>query len=213
MPLKDETVITAEILLDLKCINFSPKKQFKLTSGKKSPIYCDCRRLISFPKEMKTITNLAVKKIKSLNNLKKISNIAGGESAGIPFATLIASKLNLPMTYIRKEKKKFGKNSQIEGVIKPKENVILVEDLMTDGGSKLKFLDAIEKLGANVSGIFVIFNYGIIKDYYLFKKKKIDVISLTNWNHVLNVAYRKKILKNDEVKIVESFLEKMKVKS
>ena len=70
MPLKDETVITAEILLDLKCINFSPKKQFKLTSGKKSPIYCDCRRLISFPKEMKTITNLAVKKIKSLNNLK-----------------------------------------------------------------------------------------------------------------------------------------------
>ena len=101
MPLKDETVITAEILLDLKCINFSPKKQFKLTSGKKSPIYCDCRRLISFPKEMKTITNLAVKKIKSLNNLKKISNIAGGESAGIPFATLIASKLNLPMTTLK----------------------------------------------------------------------------------------------------------------
>ena len=144
MPLKDETVITAEILLDLKCINFSPKKQFKLTSGKKSPIYCDCRRLISFPKEMKTITNLAVKKIKSLNNLKKISNIAGGESAGIPFATLIASKLNLPMTYIRKEKKKFGKNSQIEGVIRPKENVILVEDLMTDGGSKLTFFQALE---------------------------------------------------------------------
>ena len=75
MPLKDETVITAEILLDLKCINFSPKKQFKLTSGKKSPIYCDCRRLISFPKEMKTITNLAVKKIKSLNNLKKFPTL------------------------------------------------------------------------------------------------------------------------------------------
>ena len=109
MPLKDEKVITAEILLNLKCINFSPKKQFKLTSGKKSPIYCDCRRLISFPKEMKTITNLAVKKIKSLNNLKKISNIAGGESAGIPFATLIASKLKLPMTYIRKEKKNLVK--------------------------------------------------------------------------------------------------------
>ena len=117
------------------------------------------------------------------------------------------------MTYIRKEKKKFGKNSQIEGLLNQKDNVLLAEDLMTDGGSKLKFLDAIEKLGANVSGIFVIFNYGIIKDYYLFKKKKIDVISLTNWSHVLNVASRKKILKNDEVKIVESFLEKMKVKS
>ena len=194
MPLKDETVITAEILLDLKCINFSPKKQFKLTSGKKSPIYCDCRRLISFPKEMKTITNLAVKKIKSLNNLKKISNIAGGESAGIPFATLIASKLNLPMTYIRKEKKKFGKNSQIEGVIKPKENVILVEDLMTDGGSKLRFFQALENAKCDTKALFVIFNYGIIEKNFKFKKKKISLISLTNWSAVLKVARKKKSL-------------------
>ena len=94
-----------------------------------------------------------------------------------------------------------------------KDNVLLAEDLMTDGGSKLAFLDAIDKLGANISGIFVIFNYGIIKDYYLFKKKKIDVIFLTNWSHVLRVASRKRILKYEEVKIVESFLKKMKVKS
>ena len=84
---------------------------------------------------------------------------------------------------------------------------------MTDGGSKLKFLDAIEKIGANISGIFVIFNYGIIKDYYLFKKKKIDVIFLTNWSNVLSVASRKNILKDEEIKIVESFLENMKIKS
>ena len=203
----------AEILIDLKCINFSPKKQFKLTSGKKSPVYCDCRRIISFPEEREKLIDLGISKLKEKPKFKKISNIAGGESAGIPFAAFIAQKLNLPMTYIRKEKKKFGKNSQIEGLLNQKDNVLLAEDLMTDGGSKLKFLDAIEKLGANVSGIFVIFNYGIIKDYYLFKKKKIDVISLTNWSHVLNVAYRKKILKNDEIKIIKSFLEKMKVKS
>ena len=203
----------AEILIDLKCINFSPKKQFKLTSGKKSPVYCDCRRIISFPEEREKLIDFGISKLKEKPKFNKISNIAGGESAGIPFAALIAQKLNLPMTYIRKEKKKFGKNSQIEGLLNQKDNVLLAEDLMTDGGSKLKFLDAIEKLGANVIGIFVIFNYGIIKDYYLLKKKKIDVISLTNWSHVLNVASRKKILKNDEVKIVESFLEKMKVKS
>ena len=203
----------AEILIDLKCINFSPKKQFKLTSGKKSPVYCDCRRIISFPEEREKLIDFGISKLKEKPKCKKISNIAGGESAGIPFAAFIAQKLNLPMTYIRKEKKKFGKNSQIEGLLNQKDNVLLAEDLMTDGGSKLIFLDAIEKLGANVRGIFVIFNYGIIKDYYLFKKKKIDVISLTNWSHVLNVASRKKILKNNEVKIVESFLEKMKVKS
>ena len=213
MPLKDETVITAEILLDLKCINFSPKKQFKLTSGKKSPIYCDCRRLISFPKEMKTITNLAVKKIKSLNNLKKISNIAGGESAGIPFATLIASKLNLPMTYIRKEKKKFGKNSQIEGVIKPKENVILVEDLMTDGGSKLRFFQALENARCDTKVLFVIFNYGIIEKNFKFKKKKISLISLTNWNAVLKVARKKKIINEKDIMIINDFLKSIGVKN
>ena len=213
MPLKDETVITAEILLDLKCINFSPKKQFKLTSGKKSPIYCDCRRLISFPKEMKIITNLAVKKIKSLNNLKKISNIAGGESAGIPFATLIASKLNLPMTYIRKEKKKFGKNSQIEGVIRPKENVILVEDLMTDGGSKLRFFQALENAKCDIKALFVIFNYGIIEKNFKFKKKKISLISLTNWSAVLKVARKKNIINEKDILIIYDFLRSIGVKN
>ena len=213
MPLKDETVITAEILLDLKCINFSPKKQFKLTSGKKSPIYCDCRRLISFPKEMKIITNLAVKKIKSLNNLKKISNIAGGESAGIPFATLIASKLKLPMTYIRKEKKKFGKNSQIEGVVKPKENVILVEDLMTDGGSKLRFFQALENAKCNTKALFVIFNYGIIEKSFNFKKKKITLISLTNWHTVLKVARKKNIINEKDIMIINYFLRSIGVKN
>jgi len=213
MPLKDETVITAEILLNLKCINFSPKKQFKLTSGKKSPIYCDCRRLISFPKEMKTITNLAVKKIKSLNNFKKISNIAGGESAGIPFATLIASKLNLPMTYIRKEKKKFGKNSQIEGVIRPKENVILVEDLMTDGGSKLRFFQALENAKCDTKALFVIFNYGIIEKNFIFKKKKISLISLTNWSAVLKVARKKNIINEKDIMIINDFLRSIGVKN
>ena len=213
MPLKDETVITAEILLDLKCINFSPEKQFKLTSGKKSPIYCDCRRLISFPKEMKTITNLAVKKIKSLKNFKDISNIAGGESAGIPFAALIASKLNLPMTYIRKEKKKFGKNSQIEGVIKPKENVILVEDLMTDGGSKLRFFQALENVKCDTKALFVIFNYGIIEKNFEFKNKQINLISLTNWHSVLKVARKKNIIDEKDITIINNFLVSIGVKN
>ena len=99
----------AEILIDLKCINFSPKKQFKLTSGKKSPVYCDCRRIISFPEEREKLIDFGISKLKEKPKFKKISNIAGGESAGIPFAAFIAQKLNLPMTYIRKEKKNLVK--------------------------------------------------------------------------------------------------------
>ena len=94
--------IAAEILIDLKCINFSPKKQFKLTSGKKSPVYCDCRRIISFPKEREKLIQLATTKLKQNSNFNKISNIAGGDSAGFPFASFLASNLDLPITYIRK---------------------------------------------------------------------------------------------------------------
>ena len=157
----------AEILIKLNCINFSPKKQFKLTSGKESPVYCDCRKLISFPNERNKLINFGLKKIKQTKEFKFINNVAGGESAGIPFATMISNKLNLPMTYIRKEKKKFGKNSQIEGLIKKDDNVLLVEDLMTDGGSKVKFIDAIENAGAKIKIIFVIFNYGINEHFFL----------------------------------------------
>ena len=205
--------IAAEILLDLKCINFSPKKQFKLTSGKKSPIYCDCRRIISFPKEREKLIKLGIVKLKEQPNFNKISNIAGGESAGIPFASFVAGSLKLPMTYIRKEKKKFGKNSQIEGIMEKKDSVLLVEDLMTDGGSKITFLEAINKLGAKINGIFVIFNYGIVRDQFTFKKKQINVTFLTNWKFVLKAALKKKILSFEEVKIIENFLLKSGVKN
>ena len=84
---------------------------------------------------------------------------------------------------------------------------------MTDGGSKLRFLDAIDRLGANTVGIFVIFNYGIIKDHYFFKKKKIELTFLTEWSSVLEVASRKKILTNEEVKIVKLFLNQMRIKN
>ncbi len=210
---KNVSIIAAEILLELKCINFSPKKQFKLTSGKKSPVYCDCRRIISFPKERKKLIELGISKLKKKSYFKKISNVAGGESAGIPFAAFISNNLNLPMTYIRKEKKKFGKHSQIEGLMNKKDNVILVEDLMTDGGSKLGFLDAINSLGAQISGIFVIFNYGILNDFYEYRRKKIDVTFLTNWKYVLDVALKKKILNPKEVTIIKDFLIKINVKN
>jgi orotate phosphoribosyltransferase len=210
---KRTSKLAAEILIDLQCINFSPKKQFKLTSGKKSPVYCDCRRIISFPNQRKKLMQLGIKVIKDKLDLSSINNIAGGESAGIPFASFVANQLNLPMTYIRKEKKKFGKNSQIEGIIKNKDKVLLVEDLMTDGGSKLKFIDALNLVKAETSGIFVIFNYGIVEKFLIHKKKKINIFYLTNWKFVLEAAFRKKILNTKEIRVVEDFLMTIGVKN
>ena len=204
---------SAEILLNLGCVNFSPKKQFKLTSGKFSPVYCDCRRLISFPKERKKLINYAVQKIKNSKNFKKINNIAGGESAGIPFATLIAEKLKYPMVYIRKEQKKFGRTSQIEGLIKKNDRVLLVEDLMTDGGSKVRFLEAVEKVNAETKLIFVIFNYGIKNKSFDFKRKKIDLICLTNWATLLKVGIIKKLINKSDLEIIQEFLFSIGVKS
>ena len=204
---------SAKILIDTKCVDFSLKKKFKLTSGKKSPIYCDCRRLISFPKEREQIINFAIKKIESECTLKKINNIAGGESAGIPFASLISQKTNLPLSYIRKEKKKFGKNSQIEGIIKPKENILLVEDLMTDGGSKINFINAILKTKANITAIFVIFNYGINLDYFLIKRRKMKIIYLATWREIIEEFLKRKSLTEKDRKVILEFLYSIGVKN
>ena len=197
---------SAEILLKLECVNLSTSKPFKLTSGKLSPVYCDCRRLISFPKERKILIDYAINKIKYSKNIPQITNVAGGESAGIPYATMIAERLNLPMTYIRKEKKKFGKNSQIEGILNKNDNVLLVEDLMTDGGSKLVFLKAIDSIRAQTKQIFVIFNYGIIDKFFNFKQSDIELISLTSWEFILEVGLKMKKIKKNEIKIIKNFL-------
>lgn len=204
---------SAEILLYKKCVEFNLKKKFKLTSGKTSPVYCDCRKLISFPKERNILIKLALNKIKSLKNFDKINNIAGGESAGIPYASLISQKLNLPLSYVRKEKKKFGKTSQIEGIINSKDNVLLVEDLMTDGGSKIKFIDAINNIDAKVIAIFVIFNYGINQEFLEFKGKKIKIISLATWKDILDLMIKKKLRAKKEINELIKFLKSINVKN
>ena len=143
---------TASILLKKKCIEFSFKKKFQLTSGRKSIVYCDCRKIISYTNERDKLINFALKKIKLDKTLNSLTNIAGGESAGIPYASLLAQKLKLPLSYIRKERKKFGKKSQIEGNIKYNDKVLLVEDLITDGSSKYNFIEAVEESwGSNQS--------------------------------------------------------------
>ena len=204
---------TASILLKKKCIEFSFKKKFQLTSGRKSIVYCDCRKIISYTNERDKLISYALKKIKLDKTLNTLTNVAGGESAGIPYASLLAQKLKLPLSYIRKEKKKFGKKSQIEGDIKYNDKVLLVEDLITDGSSKYNFIEAIEKVGGRIKAIFVIFNYGINKGFLEYKGKKIKIISLAKWEDVLNILKLKNKFPQKEIRLIVNFLNSMGIKN
>ena len=196
---------SAKILLDIKAINFRPKKPFKLTSGKLSPLYVDCRKIISHLKERRSIIDMGCKLLKKKLNLKKIDCIAGGETAGIPYASWISEKLNKPMVYIRKKPKGFGKLSQIEGEIRNKSRVLLIEDLSTDGKSKINFCNAIKKAGGKIKDIFVIFNYDIYPNT-IFKRNNLKLHFLTNWEFVIKNIKKRKSLKNKEILEIEKFL-------
>ena len=195
--------ITAKILIDIKAINFNFDNPYTLTSGKKSPVYVDCRKIISFTKERNQIISF-IESYFIENNIE-FDLLAGGETAGIPYAAFLAERLNKPMIYIRKKPKKLGKRSQIEGDFKKNSRVILIEDLSTDGESKINFCKAITKAGGKIKDIFVIFDYGVYSDK-VFKRNRLNLYYLTNWKSVIKYIKTKKILKKSEIIAIESFL-------
>ena len=153
--------MTAKMLIEVRAVHFRAEEPFKLTSGLASPVYIDCRKLISFPRIRSTLMDFAVATILRDIGFERLDAIAGGETAGIPFTAWIAERLALPMQYVRKKPKGFGRDAQIEGDLTEGQRVLLVEDLSTDGGSKIRFCEALRQAGAIVSDAFVIFNYGI----------------------------------------------------
>ena len=178
----------ANLLLSIGCVNIDFKKQFTLTSGKKSPVYVDCRKLISFPKERELIINEMSKQIKS--KYKDNSTIiAGGETAGIPYSSFLCQKMKYPMIYIRKSPKGFGKGKLIEGEFKKNNQSILVEDMATDGGSKLHFIRALRQNELKVKDIYVVFYYGIYpKAKKNISKMKVNLNYLTSWRDILTIS-------------------------
>ena len=178
----------ANLLLRIGCVNINFKNQFTLTSGKKSPVYVDCRKLISFPKERELIINEMSKQIKS--KYKDNSTIiAGGETAGIPYSSFLCQKMKYPMIYIRKSPKGFGKGKLIEGEYKKNTQSILVEDMATDGGSKLHFIRALRQNELKVKDIYVVFYYGIYpKAKKNISKMKVNLNYLTSWRDILTIS-------------------------
>jgi orotate phosphoribosyltransferase len=164
-PPKDEIArLTARALLEIKAVHFNAETPFTLASGLPSPTYIDCRKLISHPRIRSTLMDFLAVTIMREAGFEAFDNIAGGETAGIPFAALVAERLALPMTYVRKKPKGYGRNARIEGAMTEGQRVLLVEDLTTDGGSKLSFVDAIRETGAACGHTAVIFYYGIFPD-------------------------------------------------
>ena len=153
--------LTARMLLEIKAVHFNADEPFVLASGKPSPTYIDCRNLISFPRIRGTLMDFLTVTVMRNAGFEAFDNVAGGETAGIPFGAWVAERMALPMTYVRKKPKGYGRNARIEGAMSEGQRVLLVEDLTTDGGSKISFVDAIRETGATCAHTAVIFYYGI----------------------------------------------------
>ncbi len=163
-PREEIARLTAAMLLESGAVHFNAASPFTLASGLPSPTYIDCRRLISFPRIRATLMDFLVATVLREAGFEAFDSVAGGETAGIPFAALVAERMALPMTYIRKKPKGYGRNARIEGVMAEGDRVLLVEDLTTDGGSKLSFVEAIRESGARCGHAAVIFSYGIFPE-------------------------------------------------
>jgi len=153
----------SKILLETEAILVNVDEPFTYTSGRKGPVYVDCRKLIAFPRARGLLMDMATSLLMQNIGAESLDAIAGGETAGIPYAAFLSERMNLPMAYVRKKPKGFGRMAQIEGHIEDGDKVILVEDLQTDGGSKKVFVNALREAGAQVDHAFVVFHYGVFE--------------------------------------------------
>jgi orotate phosphoribosyltransferase len=180
---------TATMYLDTGAVRFMDDKPFIFTSGWASPVYNDSRWLISFPQVRAAMMDFMVAGIRRDIGAGAIDAVAGGETAGIAFAAWVAERLNLPMQYVRKKPKGFGRGAQIEGKLDPGQRVLLVEDLATDGRSKVNFVKAIREAGGLCEHCFVIFFYDIYPEgKKILADLGVTLHALTTWWDVLAVA-------------------------
>ena len=199
---------TARALLEIDAVHFRANPPFTLTSGAASPVYIDCRKLISFPEVRSMLMDFGVAKVAGAVGAGAFDGIAGGETAGIPFAAWFAERTGLPMQYVRKKPKGFGRDAQIEGVVGEGDRILLVEDLATDGGSKIVFVDALREAGAVCDHTFVVFFYDIFpqtKD--VLEKAGLTLHYLTTWRSVLDEARAMERFDADTLKAVGDFLD------
>ena len=182
MPLAEKL---AQKLLQIKAIKLSPQNPYTWASGLKSPIYCDNRVTLSFPEVRNLLVEGFIEKAKTISGVEVIAGVA---TAGIPHATLVADRLNLPLVYIRSKAKAHGRKNVIEGQLKEGAKVLVIEDLISTGGSSLQAVQDLRDAGAEVLATMAIFTYGFKRAELAFEKANCPLLTLTNYDYLLKEA-------------------------
>lgn len=195
--------LTALMLLEMEAVKINTVYPFILASGKSSPIYVNCRRAISEPQFMQIFSSYAQSIMKTHNIRPDV--IAGGETAGIPYAAYLASNCNLPMVYVRKAKKAYGQGGQVEGYFQQGSRVLLVEDLITDGGSKVAFIDAIRDYGGEITDALVLFDR-LQGGKDMLAGLGINLYSLTDMDTIISISEKYNLLSKEDLISVKNYL-------
>ncbi|WP_105426355.1 orotate phosphoribosyltransferase [Neorhizobium tomejilense] len=200
--------LMAKMLWEIGAVHFSADKPYKFASGLMSPVYIDCRKLISYPRIRSAIMDFAAATVMRDAGFEKFDCVAGGETAGIPFAAFLAERLGLPMIYVRKAPKGHGRNAQIEGHLPEGARVLVIEDLTTAGGSMFKFIDAIRAAGATVDHGIALFFYDIFPEAHeRFSNGQVKLHHIATWRNVLAAAREGKLFDDNTLSEVEAFLD------
>lgn len=200
--------LMAGMLWEIKAVHFRAAEPYKLASGMMSPVYIDCRKLISYPRIRSAVMDFAAATILSEAGFEQFDCIAGGETAGIPFSAFLAERLSLPMIYVRKAPKGHGRNAQIEGEMKEGARVLVIEDLTTAGGSMFTFINAIRAAGGVVEHGMALFYYGIFPQVEArFFNGNVALHHIATWREVLAVAREQSLFDMGTLNSVEAFLD------
>jgi orotate phosphoribosyltransferase len=194
----------AEKLLEIEAVFLSPKTPFTWSSGLKSPIYCDNRLTLSYPEIRKDIANGLTSLINEY--FPDAELIAGTATAGIPHAAWVSDQMNLPMCYVRSKAKAHGKGNQVEGKVLPAQKVVVVEDLISTGGSVITCVQALREAGCEVLGVVSIFTYELDKGKELLRKSNINTVSLTNYSSLIETALEKKLIEESDMQVLKSWV-------
>ncbi|MFD1899621.1 orotate phosphoribosyltransferase [Enterococcus termitis] len=193
----------AKDLLEIEAVFLSPNEPFTWASGIKSPIYCDNRITMSYPVVRKDIAQGLADKIKA--EFPDVEVIAGTATAGIPHAAWVAEILDLPMVYIRSKAKDHGKGNQIEGRIFKGQKMVVIEDLISTGGSVLEAAEAAVREGADVLGVAAIFTYELPKGTEKFAEKGTKLVTLTNYSTLIDAALESNYIEENDVALLQEW--------